>query len=40
MSGAKPHDNVEIEEFIKSHERATLRKLRPLDMYRVWEDEM
>lgn len=40
MPGNIPHDNVDIEEFVKAHERATLRKLRPIDMYRTWEDEI
>ena len=40
LSGSLPHDNVVIEDFVRTHERATLRKLRPIDMYKTWEDEI
>uniref|UniRef100_A0AAJ7WLV2 Calsequestrin n=1 Tax=Petromyzon marinus TaxID=7757 RepID=A0AAJ7WLV2_PETMA len=32
----KPHTEEELVAFIKAHRRATLRKLRPEDMYETW----
>nr|CAB3227938.1 calsequestrin-2 [Phallusia mammillata] len=40
IPGEGPHDNTVIEEFVENHKRATLRKLRPLDMYDTWEDDV
>uniref|UniRef100_A0A8C4Q9F4 Calsequestrin n=1 Tax=Eptatretus burgeri TaxID=7764 RepID=A0A8C4Q9F4_EPTBU len=36
----KPHTEDEIVHFVKEHRRATLRKLRPEDMYETWEDDI
>ncbi|NXI49825.1 CASQ2 protein, partial [Chloroceryle aenea] len=36
----KPYSEEELVEFVKEHKRATLRKLRPEDMFETWEDDM
>ncbi|NXN28639.1 CASQ2 protein, partial [Nycticryphes semicollaris] len=36
----KPYTEEELVEFVKEHKRATLRKLRPEDMFETWEDDM
>lgn len=36
IPGQYPLDNEVIEKFVSEHKRATLRKLRPLDMYDTW----
>ncbi|XP_073527000.1 calsequestrin-2 isoform X3 [Phyllobates terribilis] len=35
----KPHTEDELVDFINKHKRATLRKLRPEDMFETWEDD-
>ena len=40
MPGELPHDNIDLEAFVHSHKRATLRRLTKLNMYEVWEDEI
>ena len=40
MSGAGPHDNIDIEAFVEDNKRSTLRKLSRLNMYEVWEDDI
>ncbi|XP_038613953.1 calsequestrin-2 [Tachyglossus aculeatus] len=36
----KPYTEEELVDFVKQHGRATLRKLRPKDMFETWEDDM
>ncbi|EMP33656.1 Calsequestrin-2 [Chelonia mydas] len=36
----KPYTEEELVEFVKEHKRATLRKLRPEDMFETWEDDL
>ncbi|KAG9473041.1 hypothetical protein GDO78_015320 [Eleutherodactylus coqui] len=36
----KPYTEDELVDFINKHKRATLRKLRPEDMYETWEDDL
>ncbi|NXD07180.1 CASQ2 protein, partial [Nothocercus nigrocapillus] len=36
----KPYTEEELVEFVKAHKRATLRKLRPEDMFETWEDDL
>uniref|UniRef100_H3AEN2 Calsequestrin n=1 Tax=Latimeria chalumnae TaxID=7897 RepID=H3AEN2_LATCH len=36
----KPYSEDEIVDFVNEHRRATLRKLRPEDMYETWEDDI
>ncbi|CAH2218607.1 calsequestrin-2 [Pelobates cultripes] len=36
----KPYSEQEIVDFITKHKRATLRKLRPEDMFETWEDDL
>ncbi|KAG2456680.1 calsequestrin-2 [Polypterus senegalus] len=36
----KPLTENDIVEFVNEHKRATLRKLRPEDMFETWEDDM
>ncbi|XP_063301881.1 calsequestrin-2 [Pelobates fuscus] len=36
----KPYSEEEIVDFITKHKRATLRKLRPEDMFETWEDDL
>lgn len=36
IPGEYPLDNTVIEQYVTEHKRATLRKLRPMDMYDVW----
>ncbi|KAM4689975.1 calsequestrin-2-like [Rhinophrynus dorsalis] len=37
---AKPYSEEELVDFITTHKRATLRKLRPEDMFETWEDDL
>lgn len=36
----KPYTEEEIVEFVKEHQRPTLRRLRPEDMFETWEDNL
>uniref|UniRef100_G1PTK3 Calsequestrin n=2 Tax=Myotis lucifugus TaxID=59463 RepID=G1PTK3_MYOLU len=36
----KPYTEEELVEFIKEHQRPTLRRLRPEDMFETWEDDL
>ncbi|NXQ39885.1 CASQ2 protein, partial [Catharus fuscescens] len=36
----KPYSEEELVDFVREHRRATLRKLRPEDMFETWEDDM
>uniref|UniRef100_I3MQA2 Calsequestrin n=1 Tax=Ictidomys tridecemlineatus TaxID=43179 RepID=I3MQA2_ICTTR len=36
----KPHTEDELVEFVKEHQRPTLRRLRPEDMFETWEDDL
>ncbi|XP_008069760.1 calsequestrin-2 isoform X2 [Carlito syrichta] len=36
----KPYTEEEIVEFVKEHQRPTLRRLRPEDMFETWEDDL
>ncbi|XP_074856658.1 calsequestrin-2 isoform X2 [Carettochelys insculpta] len=36
----KPYTEEELVEFVQEHKRATLRKLRPEDMFETWEDDL
>ena len=36
IPGDLPLDNEVIEKFVRENKRATLRKLRPMDMYDTW----
>uniref|UniRef100_A0A6Q2Z4P5 Calsequestrin n=1 Tax=Esox lucius TaxID=8010 RepID=A0A6Q2Z4P5_ESOLU len=36
----KPNTEEEIVDFVTEHRRATLRKLRPEDMFETWEDDV
>ncbi|XP_012500046.1 PREDICTED: calsequestrin-2 isoform X2 [Propithecus coquereli] len=36
----KPYTEEEIVEFVKEHQRPTLRRLRPEDMFETWEDDI
>ncbi|XP_054858106.1 calsequestrin-2 [Eublepharis macularius] len=36
----KPYTEEELIEFVNEHKRATLRKLRPEDMFETWEDDI
>ncbi|KAE8620956.1 hypothetical protein XENTR_v10004627 [Xenopus tropicalis] len=36
----KPYSEEELVDFIQKHKRATLRKLRPEDMFETWEDDL
>ncbi|XP_069862519.1 calsequestrin-2 [Dipodomys merriami] len=36
----KPHTERELVEFVKEHQRPTLRRLRPEDMFETWEDNL
>ncbi|PIO30773.1 hypothetical protein AB205_0182490, partial [Aquarana catesbeiana] len=36
----KPYTEQELVDFINKHKRATLRKLRPEDMFETWEDDL
>ncbi|KAB0360153.1 hypothetical protein FD754_004309 [Muntiacus muntjak] len=36
----KPYTEAEIVEFVKEHQRPTLRRLRPEDMFETWEDDL
>nr|XP_002130664.1 calsequestrin-2 [Ciona intestinalis] len=40
IPGETPLDNTVIEKFVQEHKRATLRKLRTMDMYETWEDDI
>ncbi|XP_045059826.1 calsequestrin-2 isoform X2 [Desmodus rotundus] len=36
----KPYTEEELVEFVKEHQRPTLRRLRPEDMFETWEDDL
>ncbi|XP_011856212.1 PREDICTED: calsequestrin-2 isoform X2 [Mandrillus leucophaeus] len=36
----KPYTEEEIVEFVKEHQRPTLRRLRPEEMFETWEDDL
>ncbi|XP_020756585.2 calsequestrin-2 [Odocoileus virginianus] len=36
----KPYTEAELVEFVKEHQRPTLRRLRPEDMFETWEDDL
>ncbi|XP_021121399.1 calsequestrin-2 isoform X2 [Heterocephalus glaber] len=36
----KPYTEQELVEFVKEHQRPTLRRLRPEDMFETWEDDL
>ncbi|ELK05947.1 Calsequestrin-2 [Pteropus alecto] len=36
----KPYTEEELVEFVKDHQRPTLRRLRPEDMFETWEDDL
>uniref|UniRef100_A0A8C5L7R5 Calsequestrin n=1 Tax=Jaculus jaculus TaxID=51337 RepID=A0A8C5L7R5_JACJA len=36
----RPYTEEELVEFVKEHQRPTLRRLRPEDMFETWEDDL
>ncbi|KAJ8268567.1 hypothetical protein COCON_G00137390 [Conger conger] len=36
----KPYTEAELVDFIEDHDRPTLRKLEPYNMYNIWEDDV